>query len=120
MGKYIYIARTYRTQRIKDARAEAAKEIDAYKAQKEEEFRRFQAEHSGASEKAEQEATKEAEAALHRIKLAGQQHGHTVVEDLIKGVTQVRLKFIYHYFFFVSSFSFSSLLPSLSIALAQL
>jgi len=87
--KVVQKARTYRTQRIKDARAEAAKEIEAYKAQKEDEFRRFQAEHSGASAKAEQEAAKEAEAALHRIKLAGEQHGHRVVEDLIKGVTEV-------------------------------
>lgn len=32
-----------RTQRLKDARSEAAKEIEAYKAQKEQEFKAFEA-----------------------------------------------------------------------------
>ena len=33
-----------RTQRVKDARAEAAKEVDAYKTQKEKEFKQFELE----------------------------------------------------------------------------
>jgi len=87
--KIVQKARTYRTQRIKDARAEAAKEIEAYKAQKEAEFRHFLAEHSGASAKAETEAAKDSEAALQRIREAGEKHMQKVVEDLIKGVTEV-------------------------------
>lgn len=35
-------ARTYRTQRLKDARSEAAKEVEAYKKKKEEEFKEYE------------------------------------------------------------------------------
>ncbi|KAF8477548.1 H+-ATPase G subunit-domain-containing protein [Kalaharituber pfeilii] len=80
--------RQYRTQRVKDARAEAAKEIEEYKQQKEVEFKKFEAEHSGSIAKAEDAAAREAEGALARIKKAGEQHGDRVVQDLIKGVTE--------------------------------
>jgi len=33
-----------RTQKVKDARSEAAKEVEAYKAQKQKEFKQFEAE----------------------------------------------------------------------------
>ena len=38
-----------RTKRIRDAKAEAQKEIDEYRQQKEEEFRKFEAEVSNAA-----------------------------------------------------------------------
>jgi len=38
------ILTTDRTQRVKDARTEAAKEIEAYKAQKAKDFEKFEAE----------------------------------------------------------------------------
>ncbi|KAF8473833.1 H+-ATPase G subunit-domain-containing protein [Kalaharituber pfeilii] len=86
--KIVQKARQYRTQRVKDARAEAAKEIEEYKQQKEAEFKKFEAEHSGSNAKAEDAAAREAEGALARIKKAGEQHGERVIQDLIKGVTE--------------------------------
>lgn len=84
-------ARTYRTQRVRDARSEAQKEIEEYKAQKEAEFKKFEAEHSGSNAKLEEQIAKESEGTLQKIKAAGEKSGQKVIEDLIKGVTEVWL-----------------------------
>merc|ERR1712225_229762 len=46
-AKIVQKARDYRTQRVKDAGGEAAKEIEAYKAKVEREFQAIEQEHSG-------------------------------------------------------------------------
>ncbi|KAK2875204.1 hypothetical protein FQN49_001697 [Arthroderma sp. PD_2] len=79
----------YRTKRIKDAKSEAQKEIEDYKNQKEEEFRKFEAEHSSGNQKAEDDANKDAEAQLTEIKASGKGKGDKVVDDLIKAVLDV-------------------------------
>src|ERR1700712_2994406 len=71
-----------RTKRVKDARSEAQKEIEEYRKNKEEEFKKFEAEvcfsilltfrstkltivqHASGNKKAEEEANKDAEAKL--------------------------------------------------------
>ncbi|WOO86222.1 V-type proton ATPase subunit G [Vanrija pseudolonga] len=45
-SKVVAKARQYRVQKLKDARTEAAKEIESYKAQKEAEFKKFEADHT--------------------------------------------------------------------------
>ncbi|KAJ5895574.1 Vacuolar (H+)-ATPase G subunit [Penicillium taxi] len=84
------IVQSYRTKRIRDAKAEAQKEIEEYRAQKEAEFKKFEAEHSSGFKKAEDEASQEAEDKLKEIKTAGQKQGDKVVADLIKAATNVK------------------------------
>ena len=92
---------------MKDARAEAQKEVEEYKKKKEEEFKKFEAEvsnlcpstfpstkltvgqHASGNKKAEEEANKDAEVKLKGITEAGKKSGSKVVEDLIKAVITV-------------------------------
>ncbi|EDP48149.1 hypothetical protein AFUB_088590 [Aspergillus fumigatus A1163] len=57
--------------------------------QKEEEFKKFEAEHSSGYKKAEEDANKEAEVKLQDIQTAGKEKGNKVVEDLINAVIDV-------------------------------
>ncbi|KAJ5782121.1 hypothetical protein N7457_003895 [Penicillium paradoxum] len=79
-----------RTKRIRDAKAEAQKEIEEYKKQKEDEYKKFEAEHSSGFKVAEEEANKEAETKLQEIKVAGEKQGDKVVADLIRVTTDVK------------------------------
>ncbi|PUU84347.1 H+-ATPase G subunit-domain-containing protein [Tuber borchii] len=88
--KIVQKARAYRTQKVKDARSEAQKEIEEYKKQKENEFKEFESKHSGANAKAEEEATKEIEQTLKDIEAATKEKGPEVIGDLLKAVTDVK------------------------------
>lgn len=109
-----------RTKRVKEARDEAKKEIADYKASKEDEFKKFEAEvrirnlfplqqyikakkkrrvpdltysklqHSKGNEAAEQEASKEAEKQIEVIKEAGKKNQDTVVKNLLQAVFEVK------------------------------
>ncbi|EGX44327.1 hypothetical protein AOL_s00193g55 [Orbilia oligospora ATCC 24927] len=81
-----------RVQRVKDARAEAQKEIEEYRQKKEEEFQKFEAEHTGINAQAEKDAEKEIEGKLKEIEEAGKKSRAQVIEDLIKAVTTVEPK----------------------------
>merc|ERR1711977_709715 len=70
--KIVQKAREYRTKRVKDARSEAQKEIDEYKASKDKEFKAFEEKHSSGNKK------------------MGKEKGSKVVDDLLKAVTQVQ------------------------------
>ncbi|EEP77269.1 V-type ATPase, G subunit [Uncinocarpus reesii 1704] len=84
------IVQSDRTKRIKDAKSEAQKEIEEYRRQKEEEFKRFEAEHSSGNKKAEDDADKDAEVKLQDIHAASKAKGERVVEDLIHAVLNVQ------------------------------
>ncbi|KAJ5177418.1 Vacuolar (H+)-ATPase G subunit [Penicillium coprophilum] len=88
--KIVQKAREYRTQRIRDAKSEAQKEIEEYKNQKEEEYKKFEGEHSSGYKVAQEEADKEAEVKLQEIKDAGKKQGDKVVADLIRVTTDVK------------------------------
>ncbi|KAI5807636.1 vacuolar ATPase [Peziza echinospora] len=88
--KIVQQARTYRTQRVKDARTEATKQIALYKTQKEQEFQTFQSQHSGNNALAEAAAEKQVAGQLESIKEAGRKGEEKVVEGLIKGATEVK------------------------------
>lgn len=75
---------------MREARDEAKKEIDAYRKQKEDEFKKFEAEHTQGNKQAEDEANKEAEAKIKEIKSAGKKNQDKVVADLLKAVFEVK------------------------------
>ncbi|TGZ85112.1 V-type ATPase [Ascodesmis nigricans] len=88
--KIVQKARTYRTQKVKDARSEAQKEIEDYKRQKEEEFQRFESQHSGTHSQIEVEATKEVQRTLEEIKTLGEEKAPAVIKDLLTAVVDVK------------------------------
>ncbi|KAH8200799.1 hypothetical protein TruAng_005036 [Truncatella angustata] len=83
-------AREYRTKRVREARDEAKKEIDAYRKEKEDEFKKFESEHAQGNKQAEDEASKEADAKIQEIKGAGKKSQEKVVADLLKAVFDVK------------------------------
>ncbi|KAF2736492.1 V-type ATPase [Polyplosphaeria fusca] len=88
--KIVQKAREYRTKRVKDARSEAQKEIDDYKNGKDDEFKKFETEHSSGNKKAEEDAHKETDAKVKEIDDIGKKSGSKVVEQLISAVTNVK------------------------------
>ncbi|KAI1814412.1 vacuolar ATPase [Poronia punctata] len=89
-SKIVQQARELRTKRVREARDEAKKEIEAYRQAKEEEFKKFEAEHTKGNKDAEDEANREADENIKEIKQAGKQHQAKVVEDLLKGVLEAQ------------------------------
>ncbi|KAL2265056.1 hypothetical protein VTJ83DRAFT_7566 [Remersonia thermophila] len=85
-SKIVQRAREYRTKRVREARDEAKKEIEAYRAAKEAEYRAFEAEHTKGNKQAEEEAFREADAEIKTIREAGSKAQDKVIEDLLKAV----------------------------------
>ncbi|KAI1098767.1 H+-ATPase G subunit-domain-containing protein [Jackrogersella minutella] len=81
---------TVRTKRVREARDEAKKEIEAYRRSKDEEFKKFEAEHTQGNKQAEDEANKEADAKITEIHAAGKKSQGKVVEDLLNAVFEVK------------------------------
>ncbi|KAK4459741.1 H+-ATPase G subunit-domain-containing protein [Cladorrhinum samala] len=75
-----------RTKRVREARDEAKKEIEAYRANKEAEFKKFEAEHTQGNKAAEDEANQEAEAKIAEIREAGNKNQEQVIEQLLNAV----------------------------------
>ncbi|KAF4810393.1 V-type proton ATPase subunit G [Colletotrichum siamense] len=89
-SKIVQKAREFRTKRVKEARDEAKKEIEAYRNSKEDEFKKFESEHTQGNKQAEDEANKEAEGKIKEIKDAGKKSQDKVVADLLKAVFEVK------------------------------
>ncbi|KAK3935541.1 V-type proton ATPase [Diplogelasinospora grovesii] len=89
-SKIVQKAREFRTKRVKEARDEAKKEIEAYRAKKEAEFKKFEAEHTQGNKAAEEEANKEAEEQIKAIREAGKKNQDKVVKDLLSAVFDVK------------------------------
>ncbi len=87
--KIVEKSRTYRTQRLKDARTEGQREIEEYRKKKEEEFQHAQSKDTGSNTKVEEEADKGVQSALQSIKEAAAKSSDAVVEDLLKAVASV-------------------------------
>ncbi|TWU71968.1 hypothetical protein ED733_001706 [Metarhizium rileyi] len=79
-----------RTKRVREARDEAKKEIADYKASKEDEFKKFEAEHSRGNQQAEEEASKDAEKEIKVIREAGSKGQAGVVKNLLSAVFDVQ------------------------------
>ncbi|GAB1316416.1 H(+)-transporting V1 sector ATPase subunit G [Madurella fahalii] len=79
-----------RTKRVREARDEAKKEIEAYRAKKEAEYKAFEAEHTQGNKQAEDEANREAEAQIKEIKEAAKKGQDKVINDLLSAVFEVQ------------------------------
>ncbi|KAF6802178.1 V-type ATPase [Colletotrichum musicola] len=84
------IVQKVRTKRVKEARDEAKKEIEAYRTSKEDEFKKFESEHTRGNKQAEDEANREAESKIREIKTAGKKGQDKVITDLLKAVFDVK------------------------------
>ncbi|CAG8433332.1 13064_t:CDS:2 [Ambispora gerdemannii] len=91
-AKTVQRARQYRVQRLKDARTEAAKEIEALKTQKNAEFQEFEAMHTGSSDQSFARVTTETEQKLQEVQAAVQKNHLLVTERLLTAITKVEPK----------------------------
>ncbi|OTB02765.1 hypothetical protein M426DRAFT_322363 [Hypoxylon sp. CI-4A] len=89
-SKIVQKAREFRTKRVREARDEAKKEIEAYRQTKGEEFKKFESEHTQGNKQAEDEANKEADAKIEEIQAAGKKGQDKVVDDLLKAVFEIK------------------------------
>ncbi|KAG0338110.1 H(+)-transporting V1 sector ATPase subunit G [Podila humilis] len=91
-SKIVQKARLYRTQRLKDARAEAAKDIEELKASKAEAFKGFEAEHAGSSDQTTQRVEVETEQKRVEIEAAFAKNREAVLQKLLETVFTVEPK----------------------------
>ncbi|SGZ17873.1 BQ5605_C020g09149 [Microbotryum silenes-dioicae] len=82
-------AREYRTQRIKDARGEASKEIEALKKKADDEFSQFEQQHSGDSSTSQTQVDEYTSDQLGKIASSFDQNKGKVVDDLLQRVVEV-------------------------------
>ncbi|CAG8572343.1 4802_t:CDS:2 [Diversispora eburnea] len=87
-SKIVSKARNFRVQRLKEARTEAAKEIEILKAQKKEEFELFEAEHKESSDLDKVKA--DTEAIIVTINEAFVENKSKVTDRLLSVVTNVQ------------------------------
>ncbi|GAN01190.1 v-type ATPase [Mucor ambiguus] len=91
-SKIVQKAKQYRVQRLKDARSEAAKEIEELKAQKNTEYQDFVAQHSGQSDQSLGKVDQETEAKIEEIRAAASNKKQDAVDKMIKAITNVETK----------------------------
>ncbi|KAF8944382.1 H(+)-transporting V1 sector ATPase subunit G [Haplosporangium gracile] len=89
-SKIVQKARTYRVQRLKDARAEAAKEIEELKASKNEAFKNFEQEHAGSSDQTSHRVEVETEQKRVEIEAAFAKNREAVLHKLVDTVFTVK------------------------------
>jgi len=83
-------ARQYRTQKLKDARAQAEKEIERYRLAKEQEFKKYEAEHVGQTQVSQSAIDKETETTLVKITTSFQTNREKVVDKLMDRVILIK------------------------------
>ncbi|KAF9381482.1 H(+)-transporting V1 sector ATPase subunit G [Mortierella sp. AD011] len=88
-AKIVQKARQYRTQRTKDAHAEALKEIEELKASKNEAFKNFEQEHAGSSDQTTHRVEVETEQKRVEIEAAFNKNRDAVLAKLIETVYTV-------------------------------
>jgi V-type H+-transporting ATPase subunit G len=89
-AKIVQQAREFRTKRVREARDEAKNEIAEYKAKKEDEYKKFEAEHSKGNQQAEDEANKEADKQIKGIQEAGKKSQSGIVKNLLNAVLEAK------------------------------
>ncbi|KAI8916753.1 hypothetical protein PhCBS80983_g04442 [Powellomyces hirtus] len=82
-------SRQYRTQRLKDARSEAQKDIEALKAQKNKEFSEFEKQNGGGSDDTVAKANAETEQQLKEVNALYAKNKAQVVDKLLSGIISV-------------------------------
>ncbi|CAO3574482.1 unnamed protein product [Mortierella alpina] len=91
-SKIVQKARQYRVQRLKEARTEAAHEIEELKASKQEAFKKFEQEHAGSSDQTSQRVEVETEQKRAEIQAAFDQNRDAVLQKLLETVYTVEPK----------------------------
>ncbi|KAI9262166.1 G subunit of V-type ATPase [Phascolomyces articulosus] len=91
-AKIVQKAKQYRIQRLKDARSEAAKEIEDLKAQKNLEYQNFVAQHSGASDASLGVVDQETDAKIAEIQSAFAANKETASDKILEAVKRVEAK----------------------------
>lgn len=81
-------ARKYRTSRLKSAKSDAQKEIDEYKAQKEQELKKYESDHAGLNESIEKDADAEVEKELKEITQKYNDKKDAVIKLLVEAATK--------------------------------
>ncbi|KAJ1539746.1 H(+)-transporting V1 sector ATPase subunit G, partial [Cladochytrium tenue] len=92
-AKIVNKARQYRVQRLKDARTEAAKDIEALKLEKNREFANFEQQFAGTSDGGFAKVNEETEKKLVEIQEAYQKNKALVIEKMLAAVTNVQPTF---------------------------
>ncbi|SCV05575.1 LANO_0H10506g1_1 [Lachancea nothofagi CBS 11611] len=80
-------ARQYRSEKLKQAKSDAAKEINAYKQKKEQELKDFEAKNAGGVGGLEKEAEDQVQSELKELKEIGKKKKSAVVKLLIDAAT---------------------------------
>jgi len=83
-------ARQYRTQKLKDARSEATKDIDEYKQAKEREFQAFEASHAGSTQSLQAAIDEDTKIKLQSITTLYNRNQDAVVKTLLDRVVLVK------------------------------
>jgi len=91
-SKIVQQARQYRVQKIKDARAEALKEIDAYKREKEQEYTTFEASHAGTTSTTQAALDMDTDIKLKEIDAVFERKKDHIVESLLARAMLVHLE----------------------------
>ncbi|KAF9434455.1 H(+)-transporting V1 sector ATPase subunit G [Entomortierella beljakovae] len=91
-AKIVQKARQYRVQRLKDARAEAATEIEELKAGKNDAFKNFEQEHAGSSDQTTHRVEVETEQKRVEIEAAFSKNKGDVLVRLLETVYSVEPK----------------------------
>ncbi|KAL6304591.1 H+-ATPase G subunit-domain-containing protein, partial [Sparassis latifolia] len=89
-AKVVQQAREYRVQKLKDARAQATKEIEEYKTLKEAQFKAFEASHAGNTQSAQAAVDKETDIKLKEITASYNKNRNEVVQKLLDRVVLVK------------------------------
>ncbi|PWN26971.1 H+-ATPase G subunit [Jaminaea rosea] len=80
----------HRTQKLKDARSEAAKDIEELKASKDQEYQKYKKEHESEQSTSSSAVEKETDAELKRIEESYKKNRDDVVQKLLDRVVQVK------------------------------
>jgi len=89
-AKIVQQARQYRVQKLKDARSEATKEIEAYKRAKEQEFKTFESSRAGTTSNAQTAVDRDTEVKLQVITESYNRSKGQVVKKLLERVVLVQ------------------------------
>ncbi|ORY93972.1 G subunit of V-type ATPase [Syncephalastrum racemosum] len=89
-AKIVQKAKQYRVQRLKDARSEAAKEIEELKAQKNAEYQNFVAQHSGTSDQSLSQVDQETDAKVSEIQASYEENKAKALEKMLEAITNVQ------------------------------
>ncbi|KND01820.1 V-type ATPase, G subunit [Spizellomyces punctatus DAOM BR117] len=89
-SKVVATARKYRVQRLKDARTEAQKEIEALKAQKNKEHADFEKQYTGSTDDIVSKANADTETQLKEVTAAYNRNKAQVIDKLLAGIVNVQ------------------------------